>query len=406
MLQLISAFQSAGFSIVFGSPADWSPHAVAMEEYGIKPVRIALNCDSFNHFVRELNPAVVMFDRFMMEEQFGWRVEAECPEAVRLLDMEDVHSLRHGRHQWLKQQTDDFIPQQLPRQYAHSELAIREVAAILRCDLTLVISEYEMQWLQQSYQVPAHQLLYSPFMLDPDCIDQTPAGFAERRHFVCIGNFRHEPNWDAVRWMRERLWPQIRKQLPDAELHIYGAYPPKKATQLHNDKLGFLVKGWAEDALEVIRGSRVMLAPLRFGAGLKGKLIDAAQTGTPVVTSSIGAEGMYNQTTAAAAMVADDLQALADAAVTVYRDETLWRQSQQAALQLISERFDSLQHQRVLTERLTELVADIQSHRQQGFYGMMLRHHSMKSTRYMSQWIEAKTRLAEVLARSDDEVGK
>lgn len=65
----------------------------------------------------------------------------------------------------------------------------------------------------------------------------------------------------------------IRKQLPKAELHIYGAYPPPKATQLHQPKEGFLVKGWAEDAAEVVKHARVLLAPLPFGAGLKVSLL-------------------------------------------------------------------------------------------------------------------------------------
>ncbi len=422
MMQLIQAYQRQQYRVVFASPADWSPHAVAMEEEGIEPVRIELNSSSFDDFARQLNPTVVMFDRFMMEEQFGWRVESACPQAVRILDMEDVHSLRHARHQAIKQRdaakgqtknsdsnsdsnsdTASIVIHELPQALVHSELAIREIAAILRCDLTLVISEYEMQWLQQQYQVPAAQLVYCPFMLDAAQVDRTPKTFEQRQHFVCIGNFRHEPNWDAVRWMREQLWPKIRQQLPNAELHIYGAYPPKKATQLHNEKLGFLVKGWAEDALEVVRNSRLMLAPLRFGAGLKGKLIDAAITGTPVVTTSVGAEGIYNPATEAAACVADSMDALVAGAVALYQQPQPWAQSQTAALQVILQRFERGVHEAELLASTEAVLADPQVHRMQGFYGMMLRHHSMKSTRYMSQWIEAKTRLAEVLERPPEE---
>ncbi|WP_221801160.1 glycosyltransferase [Oceanobacter mangrovi] len=390
MLQLIEQLQLAGYQVTFGSPADWSPHAVELARIDVEAVRIQLNDSRFDDYLQQLQPALVMFDRFMMEEQFGWRVEAVCPQALRILDMEDVHSLRHARQQALKAATE------LQLQHIHSELALREIAAVLRCDLTLVISEFEMQWLQQQFQIPAAQLCYSPFMLAAAALPASGKTFEQRQHFVCIGNFRHEPNWDAVRWLREAIWPQIRQQLPQAELHIYGAYPPKKATQLHNEKLGFLVKGWADDALQVVADARVMLAPLRFGAGLKGKLIDAALTATPVVTTPIGAEGMYDESTAAAALVAQQPDELAAAAVTLYQQAGPWQQASAAAAQLIERRFNVQQHGDYLRQRLQQLQDNLEQHRLSGFYGAMLRHHSMKSTRYMAQWIEAKNRLAEL----------
>lgn len=393
MLQLLEAFRRAGFRLVFGSPAEHSPHAEDLAALGIEAVTLELNSSRFDDYLQQLQPTVVLFDRFMMEEQFGWRVEEHCPQALRILDSEDLHFLRHARHAELKARLaagDTGLPTLPAIHYLYNDLALREVAAILRCDLTLTISEYEMALLQQHFQVPASQLLYCPFMLTPGS-DQPLPGFAERRHFVSIGNFRHEPNWDAVRYLKESLWPAIRQQLPDAELHVYGAYPPKKATDLHNPKQGFLVKGWAADAAEVIRTARVLLAPLRFGAGLKGKLIDAAQCGTPAVTTSIGAEAMYGDLQVA--LVADDAAGFARQAVQLYQDETRWQSLSQQSLQLRAQRYDFDQHCAQLLQRLASLLADPQAHRQPLFLNAMLRHHSLKSTRYMAQWIEAKNRL-------------
>src|SRR5690606_24068137 len=112
-------------------------------------------------------------------------------------------------------------------------------------------------------------LFYCPFLSPPPADLNALPGFAAREHFIAIGNFRHEPNWDSVLWLKHQLWPLIRRRcapLSDRlpELHIYGAYPPPKATQLHNPKEGFHIKGWAEDAGEVMRQARVCLAPLRF----------------------------------------------------------------------------------------------------------------------------------------------
>ncbi|MBM97370.1 MAG: glycosyltransferase [Oceanospirillaceae bacterium] len=391
MMQLIQTFQQRGYRVVFASPAEESSHAVALETLGIEAQTIELNSSSFDDWIAVLQPALVMFDRFMMEEQFGWRVEKSCPDAIRILDMEDVHSLRDARWKAVKQNRVAGL--ELPtlgNELAHSELAIREVASIWRCDLTLVISEAEMDWLQTHYQLPASLLSYTPFM-ERHCASSNVPGFEERQHFVFIGNFRHAPNWDAVRLLKE-IWPQIRKQQPESELHIYGGYPPKKATDLHDPKQGFLVKGWAEDAQEVVRNARVMLAPLRFGAGLKGKLIDAARNGTPAVTTPVGSEGMYAIEETPPALTSCSVAEFIDNAVRIYTDPAEWRILSDAGQRLIPERFDADTHQQALMNRVEEIREQLEAHRQSHFYGLMLRHHSLKSTQYMSQWIEAKNR--------------
>ena len=213
----------------------------------------------------------------MMEEQFGWRVEKHSPQALRLLDTEDLHCLRNARHNALKQQ------RALTSRDLASDLAIREVSSILRCDLSLMISDVEIELLKDRFRVCSSLLHHCRFML-PNIDSNVQAGWPEynrRQHFISIGNFRHEPNWDAVLHLKQTIWPLIRKQLPQAEIHIYGAYPPPKATQLHNEKQGFKVLGWAKNAQSVMKSARVCLAPLRFGAGIKGKLAEAMLCGTP-----------------------------------------------------------------------------------------------------------------------------
>ncbi|ALS98942.1 glycosyltransferase [Lacimicrobium alkaliphilum] len=384
MLQLIRSLQDADYRVVYGSPAQSSPHALDLNGIDVQALTLTLNCSSFDELMAQMQPELVIFDRFMMEEQFGWRVEKHCPQAIRVLDTEDLHCLRHARHQALKHDTE------LTAKQIYSELAIREIAAILRCDLSLIISEYEMAWLEKWFQLPAGILHYCPFMADAE--QQKPViPFAQRQHFISIGNFRHAPNWDAVQYLKSDIWPQIRKSLPQVELHIYGAYPPPKATQLHNPKQGFVVKGWAEDALEVISQSRVMLAPLRFGAGLKGKLIDAASTGTPAVTSSTGAEGIYGDCDSGL-LIADNADTFVHQAIALYQQPQMWQPLSHNASALIAKRFNGTEHSANLIRRIQQLSANLQQHRLDNFYGAMLRHHSMKSTQYMAQWIEAKNR--------------
>jgi glycosyltransferase involved in cell wall biosynthesis len=388
MLSLLSMFRAQGWTVIFASPAEKSPHRFDLSQWHISEEQIQLNDSSFDEQLKQWQPDMVMFDRFMLEEQFGWRVEQQCPNALRLLDTEDLHFLRLARQQAFK------AGREVTLQDLHSEQAQREIAAIYRSDLTLIISEAEMQLLTEHFNVPKALLCYSPFWLDTEIAADLPE-FAQRQHFVSIGNFRHEPNWQAVLWLKQQIWSLIRKQLPKAELHIYGAYPPPKATQLHQPKDGFLIKGWAEDAAEVIKSARVLLAPLPFGAGLKGKFIDAMAQGTPNVTTAVGAEAMLHQGEWAGLM-GETAQEIADAAVLLYQDETLWQQKQQQGFVILAKRFSINEHQPRVWQQLMDMQQQLSQHRLTNFTGAMLRHHQHRSTQFMAQWIEAKTKLAEL----------
>lgn len=403
MLSLLESFLTADWQVTFASPALQGEHKVDLRALGIVEQNIALNCSSFDEFIVKLQPDIVLFDRFMLEEQFGWRVAQHCPKALRILDTEDLHSLRQARHSALKQQRE------LSTSDLNSDLAKREVAAIFRCDLSLIISEYEYNLLQHHYQVPKTILLHCPFMLDLSLLHQAKPEFEQRQHFISIGNFRHEPNWDAVLWLKQSIWPLIRKQLPDAEMHVYGAYPPPKATQLHNKQQGFLVKGWAADAEQVMTQARVCLAPLRFGAGLKGKLVEAMLCGTPSVTTSIGSEGMgsapansnnsnidLNWPGHLLEFTADKQASVAEyfaqQAIDLYLQPNYWQQCQHLGYRWLSSHFDQVPLGLKLLDSIKHIASNLDTHRANNFIGQMLQHHQFKSTQYMAQWIEAKNK--------------
>ena len=127
MLQLIEQFQQQGFSITFASPAMDSDFMADLASLNVDKKSIALNCSSFDAFIKELNPAVVLFDRFMIEEQFGWRVAENCPDALRILDTEDLHCLRLARQKAFKANRDFTTADTLKE-----DVAKREIASILR----------------------------------------------------------------------------------------------------------------------------------------------------------------------------------------------------------------------------------------------------------------------------------
>lgn len=389
MLQLIECFKQADYQVTFVSAAQRTEHMVDLDALHIEHHDIVLNSDCFDEFINGLNPDVVMFDRYMVEEQFGWRVAKQCPNAIRILDTEDLQSLRNARHEQVKKGLD------VNQANLHTELAIREVSAILRCDLSIMISQAEIDLLVSAYQVPISHLLYLPFIYQESQFKAQLLPYHQRQDFISIGNFRHAPNWDAVLQLKQVIWPKIRKQLPDANLRVYGAYPPKKATELHNPKQGFYVEGWAKDAFEVIEQSKVLLAPLRFGAGLKGKLAEAMLLGTPSVTTEIGAEGMKSDSLWPG-VIADDNESFVKGAVTLYQQESCWQQSHLLAQPHAKRLFGQPELMESLIGDVEHISAQLEQHRNGNFVGLMLNHHSHRSTQFMSQWITSKNKLAQL----------
>lgn len=410
MLSIIERCLAANFNVTFLTAATDSEHKADLLTMGVNVQSVALNCSSFNTLIADIAPEVVIFDRYMTEEQFSWRVKEVCPNALRVLNTEDLHSLRHARHEAVKKHGDASLA------HLHSELAQREIASIIRSDLTLVISKKEMALLTEHYGVPLAQLQYHPLVVGPS-ISSAPS-FEQRSHFIHIGNFRHAPNWDAVLQLKQHLWPSIKKALPHAELHIYGAYPPKKATQLHNEKQGFLVKGWASDVESVMMNAKALIAPLRFGAGIKGKLLDAMRCGTPSITTWIGAEGIAEDSVdvdssmnAKAENEVKNLQsvqwpgALCDAdtsdaavirdyverAVALYEDEKVWNLANKHTASLLDV-FKQQQPEVPLIERINELNQGLDKHRDTLFMQSLLWHQTLAASKYMSQWIEAKSK--------------
>jgi len=385
MLQLIELLQQNGFEITFASAAAFSEFAFDVSQIGVAKVSIRLNDSSFDDFVKTLHPEIVLFDRFVTEEQFGWRVAENCPVALRILDTEDLHFLRLARQLAFKEKRG-FLKEDLL-----SDTAKREIASILRCDLSLIISEAEMELLKNDFKIDVSLLHYLPFLvsqIDEKSIQNWPS-FSDRQDFIFIGNFLHEPNWNAVQYLKETIWQQIHKLLPEANLNIYGAYPSQKVLQLHKPTDKFHIMGRAENAAQVVKNARVVLAPIRFGAGAKGKLIESMQCGTPSITTTIGAESMPGDLTWNGT-IADHPDDFAKGAVELYQNENRWKEAQRNGIEIINKRYSKLIFEKSFVDRVLALQTNLIKHRQQNFVGSILQHHLLQGTKYLSRWIEAK----------------
>ena len=384
MLQLLQFLKSYDYEITFCSAAMRSDYSLDFGNLNIATQQIELNSSSFDNYIKLQNPDMVIFDRFMIEEQYGWRVAENCPDALRILDTEDLHCLRLARQVAYKKGTEFELDSLLLQ-----DVAKREMASILRCDLSLIISEFEMQVLQNVFNISEKLLLYIPIFAEKST--GVIASFEERNNFLFIGNYLHEPNKQAALLLKKEIWPLIRKQLPEAKIHIYGAYATQEILQLNNIKEGFLVKGRAQDANEVMVNSRVLLAPMPFGAGLKGKLLEAMQNGTPSITTKIGAEGISTETIWNG-FVTDDYNEFANAAVRLYSDKEDWNSAQEIGFKILTNRFDKSLFEDELQNRIVELQKNLKAHRKQNFFGALLQHHTLTSSKYLSKWIEAKNK--------------
>jgi len=382
MIQLVYLFLNRGYEITFASASSKSDFSYNFSKIGVIEQEIKLNDESFNLFLKALNPEIVIFDRFMVEEQYGWRVQQECPNSLRILDTEDLHCLRSARQQSDKKQTEIDL---------FSDTAKREIASILRCDLSLIISEVEMSMLQKTFKVDSSLLYYLPFLENEitDEISKNWIPFEGRADFIFIGNFLHEPNWNTVQVLKTKIWPALRKKLPGISLNIYGSYPSQKVLQLENKKENFFIRGRAVDAQETIAKHKILLAPIQFGAGVKGKFIDAMQVGTPSVTTSVGAEamkGLLNWN----GIIEDNLEVFVNKAAYLYQDKSAWLEAQQNGIEIINQRYSSIRFADEFMNAIEDL--DLTRHRQRNFIGQILNHHTVQSTKYMSLWIEEKNK--------------
>ncbi len=385
MMQLIELFIEEGYKITFASTAIASERSADLEEMRIAIASIALNDPSFDAFILKLKPSIVLFDRYITEEQFGWRVAEQCPDALRILDTEDLHFLRKARQEAVKA---GLLASEAN---VFTDTAKRELASIFRCDLSLIISEVELEILQNTFRVPKEILHYIPFLVASisEVQKEKLPNFDARDHFITIGNFQHAPNADSVVYLKKEIWPGIRKQLPKAQLHVYGAYAPKFISEMHNEREGFLIKGWVPEVGVVMQKARVCLAPLRFGAGLKGKILDAMNHGTPCVTTPVGAEGMHG-TLPFPGAIEEEVTTLAKASVQLYSEEQRWREAQQNGFQIIENRFQKSTFSEAFKEAINQMHHNLIAHRNLNFTGQIIQHQTLQSTKYLSKWIETK----------------
>jgi hypothetical protein len=392
---LIEALGRFGYEVVIASAAQNEPGRVSCERWshewkGVTVRPIQLNHSSFDQWISEEKPDLVVFDRFVVEEQFGWRVREFAPQATCILDTSDLHFLRVSREKGFKSpMSGATLAGRAAGIHWDVDLACRELASIHRVDLAWLVSGVEHELLIREFGVDPSRVAVSRFAYpDPAEAPGAMNGFLQRSGFCLLGNFRHAPNLDAFRWMRAEVWPRIRAQLPAVELHVYGAYPTKEVMEAHSPRSGFLVHGRAESLTEVFAPRRVSLAPLRFGAGIKGKISDSWWHGVPVVSTSIGSEGMSDGGTWGG-RIGNSTEDFVQACVELHESKAQWEQAREGGVRVLRAMFSVESFDRDFEAGLNQAEAG-RRRRESDWIRRMMLHSTQDSYRYFGKWLELK----------------
>lgn len=231
-----------------------------------------------------------------------------APGAFLAFDTVDLHFLRAERLAELERSAGARVAARSRRE--------EELSLIRRVDATIVVSPVERDVLREA--VPGAQVMLLSNIHDPMSGGRP---FAERQGLVFIGGFQHPPNTDGVLWYAREVMPLLRERLPGVVTYIVGSKVPSTVRALARDD--FVVTGYVADVSPFFTGCRASIAPLRYGAGVKGKVNLAMSYGLPVVATPTAVEGMH-LVPDEDVLVAEDPAAFADAVMRLYGDETLW----------------------------------------------------------------------------------
>lgn len=247
-----------------------------------------------------------------------------APQAKLVFDTVDLHYLRELRGARMRQ--DPALERQA--------LATRkvELAAMHAADLTLVVSPMEQEELsRQAPGVPVQVLS------NLHRITQQQVPFSDRHGLLFVGGFHHPPNVDAMAWFIDAVLPLVHAREPGIALDVVGMDPPEELKRA-GQRAGVRIHGHVPDLDPLLGRARVSIAPLRFGAGVKGKVNQAMAHGLPVVATTTAVEGMHLQHETDV-LIADDAQSFADAVLRLHADPDTWQRLAHHGLDNVRQHF-------------------------------------------------------------------
>jgi GT2 family glycosyltransferase/glycosyltransferase involved in cell wall biosynthesis len=326
MLNLLQILQELGFKVTFlpGDRRRHSPYTERLQELGIECLYGPFLGD-FGEFLRDRGSEfdLIVLSRMEMGEKLLDLCKEFAPSTPIVFDTVDLHFLRGEREAALHQSSEK---REAAERVRRTEL---EIAA--RCDAVVVVSSHEKEVLEE--ELPESRVV---IVSNIHAVYEPVKPYAGRKDFVFIGGFEHPPNVDAMQWFCAEILPLVSAELPEARLHIIGSKITEVVRSLASDHV--VVHGYVEDVRPFFDSCVLSIAPLRYGAGVKGKVNQSMSYGLPVIATTIAAEGMH-LVNGENVFITNDPTEFSDHIVRLHRDPGLWAKLSAAGLQNIRDHF-------------------------------------------------------------------
>lgn len=344
MLAMLEALTGHGCEVGF-VPADLHRPAQTSEHFELRGITILADPRELSRYLHRFGRDIDICWISRPEQAGAYQplLARRCPNATFIYDSVDLHGSRLRSTAAATGSLRDRIRAQY--------VARLEQRAIKAADITLVVTEEERQMLHGI--APMSNVTVLPNIHDMPT--RRPPAFGERSGILFVGGFEHHPNVDAVAYLLDELAPRLERELPDATISIAGPHAPEELVARSPANVTFL--GWVPELLPLYDRSRLSIAPLRYGAGMKGKVGEAMAASLPVVTTSIGAEG-FDAAPNEDLLIAENPTDFVEAVIRAYTDEVLWSRLAENGRRLIEERFSTAPGQRRVRQLLDDIAAN------------------------------------------------
>jgi LmbE family N-acetylglucosaminyl deacetylase/glycosyltransferase involved in cell wall biosynthesis len=309
MISILGLLVDMGYTVTF-LPDDQkkvSQYDADLQEMGVRTVYFD---NSLEEFFQKEGAAFsqVLVSRPEQTYKYLPYIRAYAIHSSVIYDTIDLHWVRFERKASLAD--DDELLRKV------GEYKAIELSNASSSDITLTVTEDEKKTLLQENP----DLSVSVLPNIHEVVNDVPP-FSERKDLMFIGGYEHQPNEDAMMYFVEDILPLIRKKIPGIRLFVVGSKPSEKILGLASDNVE--VTGYVKNISPYFKQSRLFVSPLRYGAGMKGKIGQSMSFGLPVVTTRVGAEGMGLKD-GETALIADTVDNFSQAVVRLYNDEVLW----------------------------------------------------------------------------------
>jgi len=307
----ICILSSMGYKITFWSNDQKrvEPYTTELQQRGVE---VIYEHQSFKKFIQKRNNvySICITTRPYFSKKYIDNIRHYSQQCKIIYIVADLHFVRIAR--------EAFLEKSKIRMMMSLEIKKLEFWNMNNSDLTIFHSENECK-----FALTENKSLNAAVIPIPYFLDFAPKSFSERTDLLFLGNYKHSPNLDAIQYFVTDIFPLITKELPDLKLYVVGSNVPDFLADLCSKTKNCILIGFVKDLTPYLGSCKIMVSPLRYGSGIKGKIILSMLSSLPVITTNIGAEGISANTNSEL-LIVDKLQDFANKTIDLYKNELEW----------------------------------------------------------------------------------